>query len=211
MKKYICAVQSGMGGLDLNDLFWFENGNRRIVILQKNEYVPVEKIDKKVLTSSLLNGCLFRCLNAGWIVESDSDQPELKIIEKTNEEKKKEFDRAEAEKQIKIDENANKSQEQMAELYKRNNKEVAIVSDGAKVVLDPAPIVVKEEIVVKNEVSNDDTKEVNSFESFEKLQHFKKLSFIAKSVNKALLKEISEKSTSKQIRNNSFKRIQLIK
>ena len=203
MKTYKILVHGGVEGLEFPDLIIEKDGASRVVTVRKGECVPVRNIKSDMLAKSLLDGCLSRSMKAGWVIEIEEGQ-DVPIVEKTDAEKLQEFQKKNAEVAAKVEESANKTPEQMAASYVREQPKVVDIAEGSKVVDNSKPEV-KEE--VKPEVNPETKIEINEMEHFNKFKHFEKLAFISKSTNKELLKEISIKADSKQIRGNALKKL----
>ena len=76
MKKYL-MVQTMGTGMVFFDLFWFENNKRFQVVVNKGEYIPVEKIDHKVFLHSLMHGSLFHAIQNGIIQEVEDKTQDI--------------------------------------------------------------------------------------------------------------------------------------
>jgi len=207
MKTYKILVHGGVEGLEFPDLIIEKDGASRVVTVRKGECVPVRNIKSDMLAKSLLDGCLSRSMKAGWVIEIEEGQ-DVPIVEKTDAEKLQEFQKKNAEVAAKVEESANKTPEQMAASYVREQPKVVDIAEGSKVVDNSKPEV-KEEVKpeTKEEVKPETKIEINEMEHFNKFKHFEKLAFISKSENKELLKEIAEKADSKQLRGNALKKL----
>ena len=199
MKTYKILVHGGVEGLEFPDLIIEKDGASRVVTVRKGECVPVRNIKSDMLAKSLLDGCLSRSMKAGWVIEIEEGQ-DVPIVEKTDAEKLQEFQKKNAEVAAKVEESANKTPEQMAASYVREQPKVVDIAEGSKVVDNSKP-------EVKEEVKPETKIEINEMEHFNKFKHFEKLAFISKSENKELLKEIAEKADSKQLRGNALKKL----
>ena len=200
MKRYMSLISSGAEGLDFPDLLVTNaEGHKRTVRIKRNEFIPTDKLESATLERSLATGCLGNAIRAGWVIVLEDGQQPPVVVDKSDAEKLAEFKKAEALKQAAVEMNANKSQEQMANEYRKTNINTETVVPGAQI-YNNAPKVVE---VKAPEVATP----ITPLESFNNLNHFSKLGFIAKCTDKALLNSIIENSKSKQIVNNSTKRI----
>ena len=76
-EKYKCAVQSGLEGLTLVDLFIksAEGKSLRPVRLQLGQYIPLDQVDAAETSKSRLSGSLGRSIKMGWIIVENSALP----------------------------------------------------------------------------------------------------------------------------------------
>lgn len=76
-EKYRCAVQSGLEGLTLGDLFIksAEGKSLRPVRLQLDQYIPLDQVDAAEAAKSRLSGSLGRSIKMGWIIVENSALP----------------------------------------------------------------------------------------------------------------------------------------
>lgn len=199
MKNFKVLIHGGEMGLEFFDLIVTKDGQGKSVNVKKGCLIPVNDIPADMLQKSLESGCLSNAIRAGWVIEvgSTADVP---VVEKSDVEKAAEFDKQVALKAKAVEENSSKSQAQISNEYKRDEPKIISVSDGAKVVDSSKPEIVipKVEITAEN---------VKTLDDFNNLKHFSKLGFISKCVDTNLLKEISEKADSKQLRSNAIKKL----
>lgn len=192
MRNFKVLVGGGVEGLEFSDMLIEKNGSSRTVKVKKGDLLPVKEINKDALERSLKDGCLSRSINAGWVIQVEGGGEDIKIVEKTDDEKLEEFKKKDAESSQRVEETSRMTPEEMAQTYVRNEPHVIVVSDGSKVV-------------------DNSKKEVAPYEEFNKLKHFEKLSFINKNNDVGLLEEISQKSNSKQIKSVAIKRLEGLK
>lgn len=198
MTRYLSLIDSGFEGLEFPDLLITNaEGYKRAVKVKRNEFIPQDKLDPKVIEKSLATGCLGNAIRAGWVVAIEEGQlPPVEII-KSDAERLEEFKQAEVKKQAEVTDNANKSQEQMASEYRRTNINTETLAPGVQIVNNaPSP---KVEVVAP--------KIVSAYDEFNSLKHFAKISLIAKTTDKGLLQTIIDKSDSKQLKQNATKQL----
>lgn len=202
MKRYMSLINSGVEGLEFPDLvITTEDGHKRNVKIKRNEFIPLDKLAPEIVQQSAISGCISNAIRSGWMIVLEDDQLPPVDNPKTDADRLAEYQKSEADKQKEIQDNANKTPEQMANDYTRQNLKTETIAPGVKIISTqiPEPIPSPEP---KPKIEDN-----SEYTKFETLQHVKKLSFISTCKDKVVLQTIIDKSTSKQLINNATKQL----
>lgn len=219
-----------VNGLDFPDLpMTFSNGASRPLHVAPGQFIPDELLNEKDLKLSEFGGCIFRCLNAGWLIDVTAPivnipdpKPEITIEER----EKSGYTLVET-----------LSPETFAKMRDATATVSVMRTDGPQRAVSVENIKFDGSMPVKNVVIDnrgDDRAvgsgrngeaslltpekrlqaekreaagQIRNYQEFEKLTHFAKLDVVAHTLDVGLLKLIAENSEIKQLHNNANGRL----